>query len=494
MMDMMRKGSLILLLICIILSLYACGNNTDVLDKDTTATTQNGIINDTDIIETEEEMLKPDVPNETFDGYNFRILNIEHSSYHWATHTLTAEQQNGEVLNDSIYQRNSTIEELLDIEITDEQIAAGNIGATIQRNVSAGDEVYDAAMMPINSQGTISQSGYLIDWYTIPYIDLEKPWWSQTTNSQISIKNKLFFAAGDIGLAYYDAVMPIAFNLNIAQDHNLDDPYQLVIDGKWTADKLAEMMRSVTIDLDGNGDFTSADQYGMLGVSEEYIALIVAFGENVIKKDKDDIPYLAINEESFQRAFEKSIQTMNYDDVFLNYRLPSFGDTTGISLVQVFTGGRALMYSDVLYHLSAFRDMEDDFAILPRVKYDESQQEYYSYIHQSVILMCIPSTSSNLERTGIVLESLAAESKYTVIKTYYDIVLSQKYARDAQSIEMLDILFKNRVVDLGSVFNWGTVNQSIESQAENANTDIASLYAKIEPTVAGAIEKFVEIE
>ena len=484
----MKKILSITLIFVMAITVFSCGGTSDK-PSDTTAKNNSPA----DTTAAEETRLYATVPDIKFEGEEFIFLNIDPATMHWATHTIVVEQQEGEVLNDSIYERNLAVEEKLGIKLKNNQVPHGNIVSMIKKEVTSGAGEFDAAFLAISSQGDLAQ-GYLVDWKTIPHIDLNKPWWAKTTNDDLTIKNRLFFAAGDIGIAYYDAVMPIAMNMRMAADYELADPYKLVLDGNWTADVVSELMKAVTEDLNGDGVMDKNDQFGMFGMSEEYTALIVAFGEKSIRKDADDIPFLAINTESYQRAFDKAIQMMNRDDIFFNYRLTKFGDTSGVSLVGVWTGGQALLQSDVIFHFSAFREMEDDFAILPRAKYDEKQTDYLSYIHQSAVLMCIPTTADNLERTGIVLESLAAESKYTVIQTYYDITLSQKYARDQQSIKMLDIIFEHRVIDLGTVFNWASLNSSIMKQGEESNASIGSLFAKVENQVAAAIDKFVDFD
>ena len=55
------------------------------------------------------------------------------------------------------------------------------------------------------------------------------------------------------------------------------------------------------------------------------------------------------------------------------------------------------------------------------------------------------------------MELMACESMKTVIPVYYDTVLKNKYARDERSIEMLDLIYENRICDLGDTF-WS--NQS----------------------------------
>ncbi len=44
---------------------------------------------------------------------------------------------------------------------------------------------------------------------------------------------------------------------------------------------------------------------------------------------------------------------------------------------EVFRAGNALFMDYTILGISRFRDLEDDFAILPTPKYDESQENYY---------------------------------------------------------------------------------------------------------------------
>ena len=47
----------------------------------------------------------------------------------------------------------------------------------------------------------------------VPYINLSKPWWTQSANECFSIINKLYVAVNDISLSYFDSVMPMAMNI-----------------------------------------------------------------------------------------------------------------------------------------------------------------------------------------------------------------------------------------------------------------------------------------
>ena len=123
---------------------------------------------------------------------------------------------------------------------------------------------------------------------------------------------------------------------------------------------------------------------------------------------------------------------------------------------KCFAEGRALFNFAGLNRVTLFREMETDFGILPIPKWDEAQEEYHNVVSlYCAALIAVPKTAGNLERTGVVLEALNAESMYTLTPAYYDITLKTKSARDEESSAMLDIIFDSRVYDLGNMFAWG---------------------------------------
>ena len=89
-------------------------------------------------------------------------------------------------------------------------------------------------------------------------------------------------------------------------------------------------------------------------------------------------------------------------------------------------------------------------------------------------MLCIPVTTDP-DFTGYVTEEIAFESYKTVIPAYYYTVLSVKYARDEDSVEMLDIIFESRVCDLGILLDIGSVYSKIMKMGEKV-TPMLPLY------------------
>ena len=148
------------------------------------------------------------------------------------------------------------------------------------------------------------------------------------------------------------------------------------------------------------------------------------------------------------------------------------------------------MFMDVsFFHIGTLRDMETDFGVLPYPKYDEAQKEYYSRVSYYWANI-IPVTNTKLDMTGAILEALNCESANYVVPAYYNIALKTKYSRDEESAAMLDLIFENRVVDLGDTVLCATIRDGFIAQMFKSNKrDIASQVAKKEKTINKLFDK-----
>ena len=130
---------------------------------------------------------------------------------------------------------------------------------------------------------------------------------------------------------------------------------------------------------------------------------------------------------------------------------------------------------------------------MPLPKYDESQANYYSVVNPYTgVLLGVPKTAQDLERTSVILEAMAAESRYTIQPAYYETVLQRKFTRDEESSEMLDIIFNSRVYDIGSVYAFGNVFLDFIGLCNTSNTNIASYYEKRSAAMEKDMNKLVD--
>jgi hypothetical protein len=124
--------------------------------------------------------------------------------------------------------------------------------------------------------------------------------------------------------------------------------------------------------------------------------------------------------------------------------------------------------------------------------YDENQDNCYTPYDTAVTSMAVPTTVSDIERCGIILEAMAAQSCYTVKDVYYDTLLKRKYSRDNESEAMLDIVMNTRTYDLMFIFSWENMNSIMTNLLQTKSYDLTSKYSAIIEKTQTAINKTFE--
>ena len=76
-----------------------------------------------------------------------------------------------------------------------------------------------------------------MNWYEIPHINFDKPWWSDSTVNDLSMNNHCFLAVGDLAVSSISQTYCVIYDKDAAATYGLDDIYSVVRDGKWTYTK-----------------------------------------------------------------------------------------------------------------------------------------------------------------------------------------------------------------------------------------------------------------
>jgi len=132
--------------------------------------------------------------------------------------------------------------------------------------------------------------------------------------------------------------------------------------------------------------------------------------------------------------------------------------------------------------------MEADFGIIPYPKYDENQARYYVRSGGGWPKI-VPAHAPNPERTSIILEALAAESRNTVVPAFKEINLKTKISRDNESAEMLDLIFNSGFGDVGT-FLWLEIRDALVGVVKSGN--YASMAEKKSPAFEKTLNKVNE--
>jgi hypothetical protein len=437
----------------------------------------------------------PELPEADYGGYEFRIL-------HWwadgwesrLDKDLYAETQTGDVLKDAVYTRNLRVSEQFNIDISLEHQSYNIITGTIKKMVAAGDDAYDLTYVRTYEMPSLITGGCFCDFNSLPYVNLDMPWWDRNAVENLSIGGRLYLVASDINVIDKDATAIITFNKRMAADLNLPDLYFIADDGGWTIDRMAGFYKNAAKDVDGNGRMSLDDIWGFIAGRDIPTAFFNGAGSLFASKDEDDMPVFTFDNEYNYSVTEKIVEIMTDKTCFYNHHsgtdaAPATDDT---KYRQLFENGHGLFFWTRLDDVTAMRASETEFGILPTPKYQESQDRYYNLvsIHTSG-LMSVPVSAGDLERTSVILESMAYESRPTVQPAYKEIALKGKYVRDEESSAMLDIIFANRVFDIGIIYGFGGFVSAYDSIYES-KYGAASLYASKSAAVEADIAKFIE--
>lgn len=478
----MKKFILIFTVFALIAGIIACSGTTS--ETVTATETAAGTAGET-------ERLYPSLPDADYEGYIFNVLHYEIADWPigGVNRDIYAESENGDSINDAVFRRNLAVEEKYNIHIQIENVAYNAIKGVIEKAASAGDDSYDLTYVRLYEVPGLISGGYLADLNKFEYINFSNPWWDQNSVDDLSINNKLYIVATDINIMDKDATYCVLFNKDLAADYNLPDMYQTVNSGKWTIDEMLKRSSGVTTDIDGDGKVTKEDLFGIMGRHDATGALFRGAGCLLADKDENDIPYITFKSEYNFAVIEK-IFDLIYDDGYLNLHTDG---VTEDKFFTMFTEAKGLFCYYTIMSVSALRSADLNFGILPIPKYSDEQTDYYNLVSVHWTgLMSVPVTAGDLLRTGIIAEALAAESKYTLQPAYMEINLKGKSIRDEESEDMLNLIFANRIYDVGDIFNFADFSYQFLCISATNSRDIASFYAKYEVKVQTALDQTVE--
>ena len=494
---MKRITALFVLLLTAVLA--SCGESGAVPAETAASGNQNAAPADGTEAVTEEARLQPELPETDLGGYNFRVLTKGPGDGHWKSKDIYSEAQNGEPINDAVFLRNSVLGEKYNFKVTEipTSMDTWDVHSDVQKTVMAGEDAYDMAAIGLTyDMSVLAESNCLYNLYDLPHIDLSKPWYDQKANSSLSVGGKLYATTGEMIIMDNEAAYGILFNKEIAAELDLDNFYETVRSGKWTIDKMLDAAKIASTDLNGDGVHDEFDRWGLCGEAPNTIAYIVGMGEVSVKKDGNDIPYFALQNDRYYSAFEKTLGVNgNFDICMYTTKFANkYPDVFADCIDKTFIDGRMLFNCAGLVRVTLFRTMDIDFGIIPMPKYDEAQAEYCSFVDLACAnAISVPSSVQNVDAVGLIIEAMSAESMYTLTPAYYDLAVKGKAARDEESLEMLDLIFSNCVYDLGYAYDWGSLVNTISNLMTNKAPNISSTVEKNLPKAEKALAKSLEV-
>ncbi|MGN1129587.1 MAG: hypothetical protein ACI4T6_11625 [Candidatus Flemingiibacterium sp.] len=426
-----------------------------------------------------------------FDGKEFTVLTLNVDNYAYTWHMIDPEELNGESLNDSMYNRNKKIEEKYNIDISSVYTSA--VHSDISKSVNANDNAYAAAFGQMNLLYPLAQEGNFYNFYDLDYIDLEKSWWDQSMIEGLTYKDSLYLLTGDISPSLNSRVYTLVFNKDLCDDLNLEYPYQYVLDGSWTIDRFNKYISDVNSDLNGDSQMDYEDRWGFFSQDGCSWMMYFAGGGQVTSKNKSGELDISYNTERNIRLATEALQiSMDKSKTLMANSYVSANGGSWAAATAWFSNGGSLFRSSALEPIPRdLRTLDVNFGIVPFPKLDDNQEKYYTLPEEYSRVFCVPVTSDP-EFVGLIMEALAIESVSTVSAAFYDVCLDGKVVRDDESKAMLDIIFANKIFDIGYFNNIGSFRSMLANLEKSGSTDVASAYASSLVSAKTELDKICE--
>ena len=424
-------------------TLASCATATDPIEKNTSAQT-------TAVTEADTG-LRDDLPDDLdFEDAEVTIAGNKHDE---TKAEIAVEGLMGEPVNDAVFERNTLVENRLGVKIIPYE-EDHNIVDKVTTAVKAGSAEFDAMAAECFITLPKTLEGVFADLNDTEYLNLEQPWWSQGLNEAISHQENQYIATGSMLLSLYRFGFITVFNKRIFTEANQPYLYDHVENGTWTLDKQIELIPIFHRD-NGNGvQDEEGDIYGF--ITSDYTNVDAYWSScelPIISKNEDNEYEFVFDSARVFDAAEKLIKLFHDTDGGLYALRP---DDKWPVIRQMFADGYAAMASFRLLELenASMRNMTDEFGVVPIPKYDESQEEYKTLLHDQFTVVSIPTTvtGDRLDMVSAVLEALGSTGYRVVRPVYYEDTLRTKIAQDPQSAEMMDIIVEGIYFDAGIIY------------------------------------------
>ena len=408
---------------------------------------------------------KDDLPEDLKFNTDITLLvwdDVEHEEFEVAYEDLS-----GDIVEQSLYDRNSKVEERLGLTLNFIRVAGdsgenANFNAYVNNSVSINAREFDVIGTYSLTMAKCATNGYL--WNLLDdaceYLNFEKPWWSSLLLEQATFGDNLYFASGDISRNALEMMYVCYANTDILAEYNLVNPQELVEPGEWTYAKFIEMCQGVYKD-DGDGEKNctsdSGDTFGYITSGIHNDPWFYGSGATICERNADGE---IIESPSFSGERVANTLDMLYGLLYSsNYGIY----TENVTHQNAFGQGRSLFMMDrarVSHKVLAAKYGDTNFVILPCPKYDKDQEKYITVMDNPFTLYGIAADIADPKMASAFIECFASEGYRQVTPAVFEISLKTRYVADSLSGIMYDMIRENITYDVGRIFSSDLIGQS----------------------------------
>ncbi len=427
------------------------------------------------------------VPVQNFD-YDIKCLHYHVEGWIPWDEIVSEYGYDGDLISHDIANRANWLEETYGIRLANEYMAHDKLPQAVENNDASGDDEWQLFDQFGFGLGQVFGKYYFLNMAEQKYIDFSHPWWVKSSVENLSIGSFVEFAASDLLLLDKGATACVFYNIPMSVDLGIDNLYQEVDNKSWTMERMAEYAQLALKD-DGNDQWDENDIYGVMCGDDPVHHLYIGSGRLFETKDEDGYFRYEYGSGDTIEVMMDIFDSMMYQDFFYNTwhnrqkdNVPSFKD------------GRSLFAFGKVKECVELRNMTDDYGFLPVPMYDDTQDTYYSLVsNYGDSLLAIPRNTARPDVVGAALELMGWYSYYNIYSDFYDVVICGRGTRDAESVQMLNIIFSNRIYDIGLIKDDIKFTDKVLRYTDTGNTNLSSHFKSFESQITQMVSKMNEL-
>ena len=428
--------------------------------------------------EAEETMFAlSDIPEDLrFDGETIKFLyweDVENPEFF-------VEDQNGEAVNDAIYNRNAKVEEQFGItlEFVGTPGNYNNQSAFVNaciNSTQSGADAHDFFCGYSMTGATLMCQGIAQDLTGYSIIEFDKPWWPSSLIEKATIKDGVYFASGDISTHFLYMMYLCVFNKDLYNEVTQLEPktlYEAVDAGEWTLDKFIELGSGVYVDQNGDNTPNQGDRFGFVSSNIHFDAFYTAANLFTVVPAEDGS--IKLSDDLFSEKTQNLLTKMG---AFLH----ESGDCLFSSDQDIFAAGEALFdINRAQITNKKLTATSFSYGILPVPKYDAEQEEYYTCMAFPFTTYVLSTASTHSEAAAATLELMAYESYMQITPALFEEAMKLRYADQSDDSFMFDLIRETVVIDLGRLLTNRLDNLSYSLFRSAMNNNQGSSWASLE--------------
>lgn len=211
---------LAVLLACLtVFPLSACGTNVETPQESTSDPS-------TEVATEVGTDFYPKFGNQDYQGATFHMISNEPVGTWYYADAKSESDGDVHVLDDTLYEMNTIIEEKLTVNLTYEYLGGHLIYNKVQPSLMAGDDAYQLLILhPYYGYTSFISQNYALDLQALPDFDMSQPYWNTNVMEKLAINDHTFIGLGDMCMYLLDIIY---CNKDLLQNASMEIPYDKV--------------------------------------------------------------------------------------------------------------------------------------------------------------------------------------------------------------------------------------------------------------------------